>query len=399
MQRNRNIVRDWTRPADLHAQVLRLWDRGELLAGLVSGHSGFPKRLALRVPTPTEMVERFDDVRAWIQALQAIPHCRVERRSVNHRVLGANLMPSEAWVETIQDALELIGKQGEASNFIGLVEHTQRREPGLVDWMALHPLRALSLFRDWGRLLDVVAWIKQHPRPGIYLRQMDIPGVHSKFLEAHRGVLSELLDLVLSPPAFDVAASGAVEFAKRYGFLDKPSRIRFRILDPMYALFSGSTTQDITLNAECFARLNPNVERVFITENEVNFLAFPAVEASLIIFGGGYGFAGLVQADWLSRCRLFYWGDIDTHGFAILDQLRGKFAHVRSFLMDSATLLAFESLWGVEEAQTRSDLMHLSDEELSLYYDLRDNRIRKNVRLEQEHIGFGWVQAALSRLT
>jgi hypothetical protein len=204
---------------------------------------------------------------------------------------------------------------------------------------------------------------------------------------------------VLSPPAFDVAASGAVEFAKRYGFLDKPSRIRFRILDPMYALFSGSTTQDITLNAECFARLNPNVERVFITENEVNFLAFPAVEASLIIFGGGYGFAGLVQADWLSRCRLFYWGDIDTHGFAILDQLRGKFAHVRSFLMDSATLLAFESLWGVEEAQTRSDLMHLSDEELSLYYDLRDNRIRKNVRLEQEHIGFGWVQAALSRLT
>ncbi|MGJ0431514.1 Wadjet anti-phage system protein JetD domain-containing protein [Methylobacter sp.] len=35
----------------------------------------------------------------------------------------------------------------------------------------------------------------------------------------------------------------------------------------------------------------------------------------------------------------------------------------------------------------------------ALYDDLRDNRIRKNLRLEQETISFGYVESALSALT
>ena len=34
---------------------------------------------------------------------------------------------------------------------------------------------------------------------------------------------------------------------------------------------------------------------MFITENEINFLAFPHVTDSLIIFGGGYGFETLAE--------------------------------------------------------------------------------------------------------
>ncbi|RFC34734.1 MAG: hypothetical protein (DUF2220) [Candidatus Nitrotoga sp. LAW] len=141
------------------------------------------------------------------------------------------------------------------------------------------------------------------------------------------------------------------------------------------------------------------VSRVFITENEINFLAFPLLNESLVIFGAGYGFEMSGHANWLSRCRIYYWGDIDTHGFAILDQLRNQFAHVESLLMDRATLFKFEPLWGEEEKQTLRDLPRLTPEELSLYNDLRDNRIRKNIRLEQEKIGFGWCETALKRLS
>ena len=66
--------------------------------------------------------------------------------------------------------------------------------------------------------------------------------------------------------------------------------------------------------------------------------------------------------------------------------------------MDRDTLLAFETLWGEEEKQTLRDLPRLNPEERALYDDLRDNRIRKNLRLEQERIGFGWVESALSAL-
>ncbi|MBP9805834.1 MAG: hypothetical protein KBE22_13140 [Candidatus Accumulibacter sp.] len=389
----------WTRPAALRAQVQKLWDRGDLLGSVVTGEPLFPRRLALRGPSSQEMSDRFDEVRAWIGELRAMPHCRVEMREFRHRLFGANAVPGEVWIDSLDDALALIGKRRDASRFGTLLELTRARQPQLLAWLAKRPLRALDLSAEWNRLLDIVAWLQAHPRPGVYLRQVDIAGVHSKFIEAQRNVLGELLDLVLPPAALDSSAAGASQFARRYGFRDKPQRIRFRILDRRHALLAGDLEQDLTVDARSFARIDPKVERVFITENEINFLAFPEVTDSLIVFGAGYGFETLADAAWLSRCRIHYWGDIDTHGFAILDQLRAHFAHVESFLMDRATLLAFETQWGEEDRQTLRELPRLHAEEGALYDDLRDNRLRRNLRLEQERIGFGWVEAALAELT
>jgi hypothetical protein len=155
---------------------------------------------------------------------------------------------------------------------------------------------------------------------------------------------------------------------------------------------------DVTLDADGFARLDLPARRVFITENEANFLAFPAVEDAIVIFGTGYGWDALAEARWLARCTSYYWGDIDTHGFAILDQLRGRLGQVSSFLMDRATLMAHEVHWGEEPAPVTRDLSRLTPGELALYDDLRDNRIRRNLRLEQERVGFGWLMDALARI-
>jgi hypothetical protein len=388
----------WTTPAGLRAQLQKLWGGGDLLAGLVTGECLFPRCLTLKSPTSAEMTERFDEVRAWSRELRAMSNCRVVMREFRHRVFGANAIPCEVWVDTVDDALALIGKRNEARRFAALIEATRRHEPRLLNWLAKRPLRALELSDRWSRLLEIVAWLQAHPCPGVYLRQVDIPGVHTKFIEANRGVLTELLDLVLPTEAVDTSASGVSQFAKRYGFRDKPLRIRFRILDPEHALGTAGSEQDITLDAPSFSRLDLGVSRVFITENEINFLAFPAVKDSLVIFGAGYGFEMLAQIHWLARCRLYYWGDIDTHGFAILDQLRARFDHVESFLMDRVTLLAFEAQWGEEDAQLLRDLPRLRHEERAVYDDLRDNRLRKLLRLEQERIGFAWVEAALAAL-
>lgn len=89
--------------------------------------------------------------------------------------------------------------------------------------------------------------------------------------------------------------------------------------------------------------------------------------------------------------------DIDTHGFSILDQLRARSAHVESFLMD-------RYLAGIRAAIGRrgdADLARaapLRPQEQALYDDLRDNRLRKQLRLEQERIGFGWVASSITRI-
>ena len=241
-------------------------------------------------------------------------------------------------------------------------------------------------------------WLEAHPRPNVYLRQVDIPGLDSKFIEAHRSVLLQWLDLVLPAPAIDSSTVGVAGFARRYGFREKPERVRLRALDPLHALLPGAGDADLTLDASTFAGLHPSATRVFITENEINFLAFPPVADSLLIFGAGYGFDLLAQAAWLGQCKVYYWGDIDTHGFAILDQLRARLPQVRSILMDRATLLEFEAHWGVEEKPTQRELPRLDADERALYDELRDNRIRRNLRLEQERIGFGWVERVVADL-
>lgn len=388
----------WTNAVDLRSQVRKLWDRGELLTSLVTGESLFPKRLVLKGPTSTEIINRFDEVRGWINELREMPHFRLVMRQFKHRLFGENAVPHEVWIDTAEDALAVTGMRRDAARFITLVEITRKRQPDLLSWLAKRPHRALELFDDWERLLEVVDWLKDHPRPGVYLRQVDIPGVHSKFIEVYRRLLSELLDIALPPEAIDAKASGATQFARRYGFLDKPMRVRFRMLDPECGLVNGCTIKDMTVDADSFARLEPRVSRVFITENEINFLAFPEVKDSLLIFGAGYGFDMLSTAQWLSRCRVYYWGDIDTHGFAILDQLRSVLGDVQSFLMDRTTLMAFQALWGEDDKQATRDLSRLNADEQALYDDLRDNRIQKKLRLEQERIGFHWVESSLALL-
>jgi hypothetical protein len=394
-ERTRVVPAHWTIAQDLIAQLSRLWERGELLRSLLENGTVFPLRLSLKGPTSTELTERFEGVRAWIANLATVEKIRIEWREFSHRILGPQRLPQTAWVENLDDALAIIGKRGEAARFADLLARTRSRQPNLIAWLRKRPLQALELASDWDRFLDVVEWLVRHPRPGIYLRQVDIPGVHSKFIEKHRSLLAEWFDVSLPAAAIDTDRVGIDQFAARYGFLNKPVRIRFRLLDPQLTLLPGPILPDIALDADSFAKMVSSIRQVYITENETNFLAFPNAPQAIVIFGGGYGWDALSKALWLTHCSLHYWGDIDTHGFAILDRLRSRLSHVQSFLMDRATLMAHETLWGEEHDQTTNDLPTLTRAEAALYDDLRDNRIRKNLRLEQERVGFHHVKEAL----
>ncbi|TQV61973.1 MAG: hypothetical protein FNT29_10250 [Halothiobacillaceae bacterium] len=388
----------WTGPKALKAQLARLWERGDLLRDAVTGHACFPLRLSLKSPGSADITDRFDEVRAWAAELAATDSIRVEWQELRHRVQGTQELPASVWIDTVEHALTWLGKRRERERFSALVSATRQTLPDVLPWMERRPLQALELAAEWPRLLAVVTWLVEHPRPGIYLRQVDVPGVHSKFIEAHRRVLAELLDLALPADAVDSGKTGIGQFVARYGFLEKPTRIRFRVLDPAIRVMPGSACPDVTLDADSFSRLELAVQHVFITENETNFLAFPPVRDAIVIFGAGYGWDALARSHWLKGCAIHYWGDIDTHGFGILDQLRGHFGHVDSFLMDRATLDAHAAVWGREDKPLMADLHRLTSDESDLYDDLRDNRIRAGLRLEQEHIGFHWLAHRLPQL-
>ena len=388
----------WTTPTDIRARVEREWRKGRLLAVGLTGDALYPWRIPLKGPACANMPSEFDAVRQWVCALsegakrEGGAGYRLESREINHRQLGRNSIPVAAWLDTEQDALVLIGKRREAARFYEMVERAMRAFPDLQPWFAARPLLAIEHVDDWPALMEVLRWALDHPRPNVYLRQIDVPGVHTKFIEQNKALLSELLDRVLPSGCIDTRASGVRGFERRYGFRSKPIQVRFRLLDWQLAINGLS---DITVTSEEFARLDPSVRRVFITENEINFLAFPNLSESLVIFGSGYGFDHLVQASWLHEKTIHYWGDIDTHGFSILNQLRAYFPKSNSLLMDRETLLAHRTMWGEEDKPVKRDLSHLLPEEAMLYDELRTDQYARALRMEQERVGYAWVEAAI----
>jgi hypothetical protein len=232
---------------------------------------------------------------------------------------------------------------------------------------------------------------------------VDIARIDSKFIEVHRGILINLLDLILPRQAINEQARGVSQFAQRYGFRHKPLRVRFRILDNTIRLLPGEDL-DITLTQWDFQQLGQHsafqgkIRKVFITENEINFLSFPTHAHSLVIFGAGYGFEMLSSIAWLESCKIYYWGDIDTHGFAILDQLRDKLPKTQSLLMDEKTLLVHRYAWGVENTPRSGELKRLTVTENRLYKALCEHDFGVNIRLEQEKIGFHYLCVTLPRL-
>lgn len=387
----------WTSPAELRAELEKRWQRGQILAEALADSGLFPLRIVLKPPSTVQIGDDFAAARAWVESWQAADcaHFAIEWREIMHRSLGRNRLPAAVVFATAADTASYLRKTRELARFVELAQALPVEFSGLRDWLRKYPLRVLEHAEPWPKLLAVVTWIVEHPRPGIYLRQLSLPGVDTKFIEQHKKLLSEWLDLLMPEAAIDGHFNGVGGFERRYGFLAKPQLIRFRLLDSGLAI-AGLT--DLSVTVDEFAKLNLPVTRVFVTENDVNGLAFPDVAGGMVIFGRGYGFDALARVAWLQDKEVHYWGDIDTHGFAILNQFRRHFPCTRPLLMDEATLFAHRAQWVEESSPINSELAHLSADEAALYDALRDNRYGRGVRLEQEYVGFALLSERLAAL-
>lgn len=389
--------------ARLRKAASRLWDSGAALGEFAGGAAALPLRLRPPAPAPAGLLDAAADLDADLQALRALAHSgviAVHWQTRHYRRSGALQWPAEIVVADVPALAQLLGREADLERFAQLLRAVQARLPAAQAWLARQPLAALAAAPELPRLLEVAASLRASPRPGCHARALDVAGVDSKFIETHRSLLAGLLDSVLPLTAIDWCAppGSARGFARRYGLAGPPRRVRLRILDPALAPHPG--LDDLELPMATLARWPIDCRHVLITENQVNGLSLPPTPGSIVIFGLGHALRELDQVPWLRARALHYWGDLDTHGFAMLSALRRRFPQTRSWLMDEATLLAHRALWGQEEAQQRwlQPLAHLEPAEAEVFAGLVGDRWAPALRLEQERIGFGWMRAALELL-
>jgi hypothetical protein len=399
LNRVRNTA-SWTEPVDIVATLRRRWSSGRYLRAYARGDGWEPVRIPIKGPEPSEFLDRFDEVRRWAAgfapgALGAGPGLVVEHRTVRSRSLGSNRVPTRAVVPTFEELCSVLGTGEDVRALDELLARTLDRLPELLPWMADHVMTVLDHREEWTGVLATIEWVVSNKTQGTYVRHLDVEGVDTKFVERHRRLLSDLLTIALPEDRVD-SSTGAKDFARRFGFLAKPAYTRFRVLDASISPFPSSLTE-LTLRTDELARVELAADTVYIVENETSYLAFPAMERAVVIFGSGFAASGLRGLSWLADKEVVYWGDLDTHGFDILSRLRAHLPGVVSMLMDRTTLLAHRRQWTTEPNPTARRLEHLVPGEQSVYEDLLEDRYGVAVRLEQERLPFSSLRRALAQ--
>ncbi|WP_375581503.1 DUF2220 domain-containing protein [Marivirga tractuosa] len=95
---------------------------------------------------------------------------------------------------------------------------------------------------------------------------------------------------------------------------------------------------DISVPIEQFRSHKLKCNRIFIIENNMNYLTFPDIPNSIAVWGRGFAIGSLKNINWLDEMDLYYWGDLGAQDFQMVSQIRKYYGQVKSFLMDSQFL-------------------------------------------------------------
>lgn len=337
--------------------------------------------------TMAEFHKELEDIRSLSKEVKGYGYT-IEWKTIKTKLLGTQDLPSRITFETADDYDRFLQKKKEVADFRKDVARISEKFPKLQHWIEKYPQKVIENSGDWDDIGKVLDFFSKNPQPQLYIRELPIE-VHTKFIEQHKIVIGELLNIVIE----DYVNMNEKEFEKRYNLRYDEPLVRIRLLDGTLATKFFNGMDDITIPVSQFLKLQIPITQAFVVENKVNFLTFPSVANSIVIWGRGYGVASIKDSELLKNIDLIYWGDIDAQGFEILSQFRSYFAHVKSMLMDSITFDKYFENDSGTPSKVNVEL-NLSVEEYELYKYIKTN----NYRLEQEKIPHNYVIELLKRI-
>ena len=374
-------------PEALRTQLRKTYERHR--ASWLAGQGSWPQCLPVGTATEKEAAQDIASVRCWCESWRGWQGFGqvgwVERQWLR---LGTQNLPEQVtWTEpemVAHDADEGAGWRRARACFETLV----------ATWPALSgsvPVARLCIelaeyeSTDFARLIQVLSWLLENPASNLLLRQLPINDVDTKWVENRKGMVAALLRLLRPETALET------DFHTLCGLRKAPAQIRVRVLCPILRGKIGGLS-DLEVPVEDLVALKWQPETLLIVENLATGLALPELQGTVAVMKLGNAVSLLEPFSWVPQDRVFYWGDLDTHGLAILARARQVFPQLRSVLMDEVTLRAWPQFWTQEKSQASLQaLPELTVEERAVYDGLHQNRWGECLRLEQERIP--WVIA------
>ncbi|MBR4792321.1 MAG: hypothetical protein IK038_01530 [Bacteroidaceae bacterium] len=303
----------------------------------------------------------------------------IEYQTVKTKQHGVQDIPVSISFQKDVDYTKFIHKEKETSRFRNDLSKVVISFPELKEWVFKNPTKVID--NNWDDLLKVCSFFKNTPKPNLYIRELPIK-VHTKFIEQNKAVIRELLDIIIA----EHIKVEEKQFERRFNLRYDEPLVRFRILDNSICQQSFDGAEDLSIPINQFQLLNLPIRTVYIVENKINMLTFPYIDNSIVVWGHGFGVDVMKDVEWMKTKKIYYWGDLDTHGFQILSEIRTHFPQIKSFLMDRDTFDEFfegdkGSVTNVEKK------LQLTKEEGEMFRYVKEN----NYRLEQEKISFEYA--------
>ena len=375
-------------------KVLKLYESGAFFRSFMEDTSLFPLSIKLKTPSQKSlrenMVTLFDEINA-LEKLQL----QVEYREFSFKSLGVQKLPVSVVIESAEIFLKFLGKTREFAEYKKAYENAISHFSNLKNLFLAKPNMLLLHKEILEELLAVCHFFTKNPQPNIYIRELSIKGVDTKFIQNYIGVVDAFLATTLDEKHFDTTITklSYSGFEKKYGLKYELPLVRFRILDETLKIHG---LDDISLTTQAFEKLDLACKNVFIVENKITMLSFMNLKNSIVVFGNGYGVGMIKNAKWLKDKDIYYWGDVDMDGFAILSQARGYFPQVQSLFMDEETIENFTDLAVSSKESKVKKLNYLTDLEDTVYMRLQSDYYKENFRLEQERIPFKYIREKMN---
>lgn len=377
-------------PNEIQEQCSKWWK--EVLISTVDGTNMFPREINRIGKISSKDI--LTKLSAYKHSIELLKSNSKENRKVGYSLvteerhfdkIGKQIVPVKISIDCIEDYLAVTKNGRDYETFCANLSILNKELPALMNWVRTNPFKVFE-HKTWDDTLKVCKYFIAVPKPKLYIRQLPI-AVHTKYVQENRSIIQSLLEFLIP----EHINEEETKFESRFNLKYAEPLIRIRFLDAL--LSPISTVTDLSLTISEFCNVTSDCTNIFVTENLMNFLTLPYLKGTIAIWsGGGFNVSYLTNIEWIKAKRFFYWGDLDAHGFQILNQFRAYFQDTVSVMMDKDTFSSFTPTNG--PVSLKQNLPRLSESESKMYIYLQES----NLRLEQERIAQDYVEKYLAAL-
>lgn len=394
-------------PSDVLAELdKKYWQNRKNLKALLKGEMDFPlQKISLKMPSTSSQVQNnLVKIQEFVQAWKIFEVeyllCKIEYQAKNFQQFGLLTLPKYLLIEHRQALIELFAPENKSQ-----LQIIQSRINYIIN--TLNQVFEFDIKEFWRFLIDnlenfehlsddeihqllqLLPQLKYGMGQGLYLRNLAISGVDTKFIEQHFKLIELLLNYLYENKIYQ--CGGLLVWLNCQ---EKPSD--WLLVKPLCQKTQSNLANlpILRLNSQTLLGYELPSNNILVVENEQSCLALTHIPNTIAVAGGGKN-VNWLKAEWLKHKKVYYWGDIDSDGLFILSLARQYCPHMIALMMDKNTVLIHQHLMVNDSGLINEVPLFLTADEKALFIALKNGEFMGN-RLEQERLSPVFIQAQLA---